>query len=158
MGCGAAARPASALLACDTILEQKPARCVLPPHAPGGNRPQRGRRTQLILPVSDCDSNASVRVASNLFPARVVQSSSARPTTTSLTRVSPEKPSARAVAGIRSMMRPRVNGPRSLIRTTTDFPFARFVTRTLVPNGMERCAAVMPPGSACSPLAVWPPA
>jgi hypothetical protein len=25
---------------------------------PGGNRPQRGRRTQLILPVSNCGTNA----------------------------------------------------------------------------------------------------
>jgi hypothetical protein len=35
---------------------------VDPPHAPGGNRPQQGRWTQLILPVSGCDTNASVRV------------------------------------------------------------------------------------------------
>jgi hypothetical protein len=30
----------------------------LTPAPPGGNRPQRGRRTQLILPVSDCGTNA----------------------------------------------------------------------------------------------------
>jgi hypothetical protein len=36
-------------------------------HVAGVNRPQRGRWTQLILPVSDCGSNASVRVASNPF-------------------------------------------------------------------------------------------
>jgi hypothetical protein len=28
------------------------------PASPGGNRPQRGRRTQLILPVSNCGTNA----------------------------------------------------------------------------------------------------
>jgi hypothetical protein len=50
--------------------EHLPRLCVFSLPAPGGNRPQRGRRTQLILPVSDCGSNASVRVASNLFPAR----------------------------------------------------------------------------------------
>jgi hypothetical protein len=37
--------------------------------APGGNRPRQGRRTQLILPVSDCGTNASVGVASDLSPA-----------------------------------------------------------------------------------------
>jgi hypothetical protein len=30
--------------------------------APGDNRPQRGRWTRLILPVSGRDNNASVRV------------------------------------------------------------------------------------------------
>jgi hypothetical protein len=39
-------------------------------HAPGGNRSQQGRWTQLILPVSRCDTNASVCVTSNLFRAR----------------------------------------------------------------------------------------
>jgi hypothetical protein len=34
-----------------------------------------------------------------------------------VTGASPEKPSARAPAGVRSMMRPRTNGPRSLIVT-----------------------------------------
>jgi hypothetical protein len=38
-------------------------------HAPGDNRPQWGRWTQLILPVSGCDINASVRVLSNPFSA-----------------------------------------------------------------------------------------
>src|SRR6266446_3463268 len=71
------------------------------------------------------------------------------------------------------MARPRTNGPRSLMRTTTERPFARFVTRTRVPSGNERCAAVKPFASNRSPLAVrlpsklspyhdanvtWPPA
>jgi hypothetical protein len=38
------------------------ARALILRRAPGGNRPQQGRRTQLILPVSDCGTNASVRV------------------------------------------------------------------------------------------------
>jgi hypothetical protein len=37
--------------------------------APGDNRSKQGRWTQLILPVSGCDINASVRVLSNLFSA-----------------------------------------------------------------------------------------
>jgi hypothetical protein len=32
----------------------------------------------LILPVSNCGTNASVRVASNLFPARALQKQTAR--------------------------------------------------------------------------------
>jgi hypothetical protein len=40
-----------------------------------------------------------------------------------VTCASPEKPSARAPAGVRSMMRPRTNGPRSLIVTTIERPF-----------------------------------
>ncbi len=35
---------------------------VVEGHVPSGNRPQWGRRTQLILPVSNCDTSASVRV------------------------------------------------------------------------------------------------
>ena len=51
-------------------------------------------------------------------------------------------PMLAAAAFDRSMMRPPMNGPRSLIRTTTERPLARFSTNTLVPNGSERCAAV----------------
>jgi len=40
------------------------------------------------------------------------------------------------------MTRPRTKGPRSVIVTTTDFPLLPCVTRTLVPNGRVRCAAV----------------
>ena len=60
-----------------------------------------------------------------------------------MTGARPEKPSARAAAGVTSMTRPRMNGPRSLMRTTTDFPLCLLVTRTSVPNGSVRCAAVM---------------
>src|SRR5271154_3601305 len=41
------------------------------------------------------------------------------------------------------MMRPWTNGPRSVIFTTTDSLFVRFVTRTIVPIGSVRCAAVI---------------
>ena len=40
------------------------------------------------------------------------------------------------------MIRPRRKGPRSVIVTITDFPLLPCVTRTLVPNGRVRCAAV----------------
>ena len=63
-----------------------------------------------------------------------------------MTGASPEKPSARAAAGVTSITRPRTNGPRSLIRTTTEWPLRLLVTRTLVPNGNVRCAAVRPEG------------
>src|SRR5450759_3245273 len=43
-----------------------------------------------------------------------------RPMTSSVTDAKPEKPNARAAAGVTSMTRPRTNGPRSLIRTTTE--------------------------------------
>ena len=69
----------------------------------------------------------------------------------------PEKPIARAAAGVISITRPRTKGPRSLIRTTIERPVRRFVTRTRVPNGNDRCAAVMPRAWAYSPFAVrWP--
>ena len=45
-----------------------------------------------------------------------------RPTTASVTGARPEKPSTCAAAGVTSMTRPRMNGPRSLMRTTTERP------------------------------------
>jgi hypothetical protein len=38
--------------------------------------------------------------------------------------------------------RPGNPGPRSLIRTFTCFPLCLFVTRTMLPKGSVRCAAV----------------
>jgi hypothetical protein len=64
--------------------------------------------------------------------------------TVSVTGVRPEKPIVLAAAAIISMTRPRTNGPRSLMRTTTERPVRWFVTRTRIPNGSERCAAVIP--------------
>src|SRR5580658_796875 len=54
------------------------------------------------------------------------------------------------------MMRPLVNGPRSLMRTMTVRPLRRLVTRTMVPNGSVRCAAVSLDGENVSPFAVLP--
>jgi hypothetical protein len=45
------------------------------------------------------------------------------------------------------MMRPFANGPRSLMRTSTQRPVSRFVTRTHVPKGIVRWAAVIWPMS-----------
>src|SRR5438445_13566951 len=51
------------------------------------------------------------------------------------------RPTARAAPVERSRTRPLMKGPRSLIVTTTLLP--PWVTRSLVPNGSERWAAVM---------------
>src|SRR5580692_11317929 len=56
------------------------------------------------------------------------------------------------------MMRPCTNGPRSVIFTTTDSLLARFVTRTIVPIGNVRCAAVIAFWSYTSPSALLRPA
>ena len=45
--------------------------------------------------------------------------------------------SARAALVERSIARPRMNGPRSAMRTITELPFDMFVTRTRVPNGAK---------------------
>lgn len=52
------------------------------------------------------------------------------------------------------MIRPLPKGPRSLIRTSTDLPFARWVTVTTLPQGSVGCAAVNLFWSKSSPLAV----
>lgn len=75
----------------------------------------------------------------------------------SATFVHPEftKPSWPATFLVTSMIRPLVNGPRSLIRTMAERPLRKFVTLTLVPNGNVLWAAVMVLGLALSPLAVF---
>ncbi len=60
----------------------------------------------------------------------------------------------RAAARLTSIIRPRPYGPRSVILTTTVLPLRTFVTRTLVPKGSVRWAAVSPSGPQNSPLAV----
>lgn len=52
-----------------------------------------------------------------------------------LTRPTPEIPTARAAGRDRSITRPPMNGPRSVMRTVTDRPVNWFVTRTRVPSG-----------------------
>jgi hypothetical protein len=68
----------------------------------------------------------------------------------------PEKRSSLAAAGVTSMIRLLSNGSRSLIRTTTERPLRRLVTRTIVPKGDVRCAAVSLSGEYDSPLDVVP--
>jgi len=51
-------------------------------------------------------------------------------------------PMARAAAGVRSMTRPRTNGPLSLMVTRTDLPLLLLVTRAREPHGKDLCAAV----------------
>lgn len=63
-------------------------------------------------------------------------------------------PSRVAAAGERSMIRPRTNGPRSSMRTITERPVSRSVTRTRVPNGRLRCAAIRLRDVSRSPSAV----
>src|SRR5690606_26856694 len=65
------------------------------------------------------------------------------------------KPSCCAAAFDRSMTRPLMNGPRSLMRTTTDLPLRWLVTLILEPKGRERCAAVIAAGFMRSPEAVF---
>lgn len=55
---------------------------------------------------------------------------------------------------VRSMTRPRMKGPRSLIRTMIERPLRLFVTRTFEPKGNDLCAAVLAPCRRRSPLAV----
>src|SRR5262245_49177768 len=63
-------------------------------------------------------------------------------------------PSTRAALGVRSITRPRTNGPRSFILTCAERPFFLLVTETTVPKGRVRCAAVGASSRSCSPLAV----
>ncbi len=74
----------------------------------------------------------------------------------SRTRARPSWRMSKALAADadRSMIRPRATGPRSLIRTTTERPVSRLVTRTWVPNGSERWAAVRASATWVSPSAV----
>jgi hypothetical protein len=75
------------------------------------------------------------------------------------TRATPSRarPMRRAAASERSIPRPRTNGPRSLMRTTTDFPVERFVTRANDPLGSVFDAAVISFELKVSPVLVrWP--
>ena len=72
-------------------------------------------------------------------------------------RPSSTMPSARAAAFDRSMSRPSIHGPRSLITTVIEAPVLRWITLTSAPNGSSRCAAVSWFMSKTSPLAVSRP-
>src|SRR6476646_10183496 len=55
-------------------------------------------------------------------------------------------PIARAAPDEMSSVTPGVNGPRSFTRTATFRPVLGLPTMMQVPNGNDRCAAVIPPG------------
>jgi hypothetical protein len=76
-----------------------------------------------------------------------------------LTRATPflVMPIFRAAPRDKSILRPPTYGPRSVIRTSTDFPLLGFVTRTIEPSGSVLEAAVIRFGSKRSPFEVrWP--
>ena len=66
----------------------------------------------------------------------------------------PMKPSFLAAPLERSITRPLMNGPRSLMRTIIDLPVLAWVTRTFEPSGSVLWAAVMADGFIISPEAV----
>jgi hypothetical protein len=66
-------------------------------------------------------------------------------------------PSRRAVPRERSMVRPRTYGPLSVTVTTSAFLVRGLMTRILVPNGKNRCAAVLPIWSNREPSAARRP-
>ena len=80
-------------------------------------------------------------------------------TTSSRTFASPARriPSRVAAAVDRSITRPGLRFPRSLIRTTTDLRFRRLITLTNVPNGSVGWHAVSASLLKISPLAVCRP-
>ena len=51
--------------------------------------------------------------------------------------------SLRAAAKERSITRPSINGPRSVMRISAECPVLTLVTRTIEPSGRVRCAAVI---------------
>lgn len=73
------------------------------------------------------------------------------------TRDVPVMPIALADPFEMSMMRPLMNGPRSLTRTMTERPLRSFTTLRRVPKANVRCAAVRPFGLNRSPFAVLAP-
>ena len=61
-------------------------------------------------------------------------------------------------SSVKIMIRPETKGPRSLIRTTNERPFSRFITRTADGIGKVLWAAETISGSKISPFAVSRPA
>lgn len=103
------------------------------------NRDHRARWRHVSEKGYDCRNRACHRITSRL------------------TAASPLNASARAPANVRSITRPRTNGPLSVIVTTAERPLCLLVTRTLVPNGNDLCAAVRAPSFNRRPLAVRVP-
>ncbi len=77
----------------------------------------------------------------------------------SATRARPARrmPNRSAAASLTSMMYGPALGPRSLMRTQTSRPLPTLTTRSRVPSGKVRCAAVRACRSNRSPLAVRRP-
>ena len=120
-----------------------------PGNRPGAGNPHQGDAHQ--QPVGGASSEAELDAA-DLSLARMRDMARSRglrpggagaafatamfaaPGSTASTRTCAEPcfnmPSRAAAAYERSMMRPSWKGPRSLMRTTTDLPFSRWVTRT----------------------------
>src|SRR5262249_34819944 len=88
---------------------------------------------------------------------RLISVREAYETTSAVTWPTPEpvRPTARAAPVERSSTRPFTKGPRSLIVTITLWPL--WVTRSLVPNGGERWAAVIAFSLKRCPEGVWWP-
>jgi hypothetical protein len=130
-------------------------RCVVPPPAhpqfcapTGHSNPHRQRR---LLRFNEL-LRIAIRYGVHCARGPIVRGESAAyPRISIVTGARPEIPIARAAAGVRSMMRPRRKGPRSFMRTTTLHLLRLLVTRTRVPNGRVRCAAVKALGEARSP-------
>jgi hypothetical protein len=73
----------------------------------------------VIAPATDAPRGERTHaVAPHVAEGRGLKCQPRRSMTSSVTGARPEKPNARAAAGVTSMTRPRTNGPRSLIRTT----------------------------------------
>ena len=114
---------------------------------------------QQMLATSECAVRSPVDLKSNTMrlPSSRACSPQSQWLISSVTRAMPLNPRACAPAGVRSIIRPRTNGPRSFILTTTNLPLPTFVTRTFVPKGRVRCAAVKASDRTRSPFAVFGP-
>jgi len=133
----------SASLTCTPQIPRKP-----PSEETSADRTRAMMRTDALVPTLCCALSVDSQQEVEAFHLR----------TSIRTLAVLPIPMARAAPLLRSIERPLTNGPRSLIRTITDLPLWEFVTRTRVPKGSVRCAAVMAPGLNLSPEAVRCPA
>lgn len=124
-----------------------------------GAKASKIRRTTPLIPMARSDYGVEADAESNpdFGDSFFAGLESIRLT---LSRATPLSviPSSSAARLERSRLRPRTCGPRSLMRTFTDLPFAGLVTNTVEPIGKILDAAVNSSGSYGSPLAVGRPA
>ena len=118
-----------------------------------GRYPLEGKRT--VMDMLAMAGGMNPEGADQVSLIRKRAGSTSRSTTASCPR--DLKPSALAAALLKSIMRPLMNGPRSLMRTTTSLPVRGLCTSTRVPKGSVLCAAVSSFMSKRSPLAVSRP-